>query len=190
MKKHWSMGVIMAAGILATTGCEKKSTLAPSTPPKAIPVIELPQPATQEQRKTIAAVVHPYLDARLDRYELTEKLYDLKEQSPASPPDPQIAIIQDRLSILRGREARQERILRGLPGIDGTPWIADVWELTSCITQVETCLAEIYAANHSNPPKSPTEKVPLITATVAKQDAALKRIEELNEKLGKALENP
>jgi len=184
------MGVIMAAGMLATAGCEKKSDPAPSTPPKAIPVISLPQPATQEQREAIAAVVHPYLDARLDRYELTEKLYDLKEKSPASPPDPQIAILQDRLSILRGREARQERILRGMPGIDGTPWIPDVWELTSCITQVEICLAEIYATHHSNPPKSPAEKVPLLNAIVAKQDAALKRIEELNEKLAKALENP
>ena len=190
MKKRWSMGVIMAAGILATAGCEKKSSLTPSAPPKAIPVISLPQPATQEQREAIAAAVQPYLDARLDRYELTEKLYDLKEKSTASAPDPQIAIIQDRLSILRGREARQERLLRGLPGVDGTLWMPDVWELTSCITQVETCLAEIDATNHSNPPKSPTEKVPLLNAIVAKQDVALKRIEELNEKLGKALENP
>jgi len=190
MKKRWSMGVIMAAGMLATAGCEKKSKPAPVPPPEAIPVISLPPPATQEQREAIAAAVRPYLDARLDRYELTEKLYDLKEASPATPPDPQIVIIQDRLSILRGREARQERLLRELAGIDGTPWMQDVWELTHCITQVETCLAEIYATHHANPPKSPTEKVPLLNAIVAKQDVALKRIEELNEKLGKALENP
>ena len=189
MKKRWSMGVIMAAGILATAGCGKKSK---PTPPKATPVIPLPltQPATLEQREAIAAAVHPYLDSRLDRYELTEKLYDLKEKSPASPPDPQIAIIEDRLSILRGSEARQERILRALPGIDETPWITDVWELTSCITQVETCMAEIYSTTHGTPPKSPAEKVPLINAIVAKQEVALKRIKELNEKLEKALQNP
>ena len=161
-----------ALALLAFSSCSKKTTTSASQP--LSPPVRAVE-ASHEQQQAIAQAVRPYLASRIERHQETEKLYELKETEATSA---QVEVVQDKLAILRGKEARHERLLRGLPGVDQTPWMTEVWDLAGAINQVEDCLAEMekILTAEANGVDAGTS----LRAVVQRQDEILKRIEVLN----------